>query len=103
MLTPSSRGIQIGLKGKNFPDLGSSSLSMKLTFMTLTRDKPLGMRQPGTPLIILLGTRDKQPSTTKLTSVYLKRKPEMPKTDRCTTEHCSLLTDHLKPFAERLP
>ena len=88
-LIPSSCRIQTELKGKNFPDLGSNGQAVKLTFMTLTRDKPLGMEQFGTQLINHLETRGyMQPSTMKLTSVHLTKKPDMPKTDWCTTEHC---------------
>lgn len=88
-MIPSSCQIQIELKGKNFPDLGSNGQAVKLTFMTLTRDKPLGKEQFGTQLINQLGTSGyMQPSTTKLTRVHLTKKPDMPKTDWCTREHC---------------
>ncbi|KAB0401818.1 hypothetical protein E2I00_006331, partial [Balaenoptera physalus] len=82
--------IQIELKGKNFPDLGSNGQAVKLTFMTLTRDKPLGMEQFGTQLINQLETRGyMQPSTMKLTSVHLTKKPDMPKTDwACDRDYC---------------
>lgn len=77
--------------------MGSNSQAVKLTFMTLTRDKPLGIKQPGTQLISQLGTHYKRPTEqtqchTKLASVQRTKIPDTPNTDRCATEHCSLTT-----------
>ena len=57
-LIPSSQVIYIGLKKrKNFSDLESNIQAVKLTFMTLTRDKPLVIEGLGTELISWLGSR----------------------------------------------
>lgn len=69
-LIPSSCGIQFGLKEKTSLTWEASQ-AVKLTFMTLTRDKTLGMKQLGTQLISRLGMGYKQPSAGKLTSKHL--------------------------------
>ena len=57
-MIPSSQVIYIGLKKrKNFSDLESNIQEVKLTFMTLTRDKPLVIEGLGTELISWLGSR----------------------------------------------
>lgn len=54
------RGIQTApRKGGKTSLTWEASQAVKLTFMTLTRDKPRGIKQPGTQLMSRLGPSDK--------------------------------------------